>query len=75
MNSCVGGCINGPAIDNKEEKASYFKRKLDMEAAIERIPADFPPVDDAVVIHKAFVNRASREEMPSEQQIRKPLQK
>lgn len=75
MNSCEGGCINGPAIDNKEEKTSYFKRKLDMEIEIERTPADYPPLEDSITIQKAFVNRAFHEEMPSEEKIRETLGK
>lgn len=76
MNSCEGGCINGPCVERKEEKASYFRRKLDMEASIEKVPADMEPASElGINIHKPFVNRSSRNEMPSEEKIRETLAK
>lgn len=73
MNTCEGGCINGPAIDRKEEKTSRFKRKLDMEREITPIPADFEPAKREISIEKVFVNRASREEIPPEEKISEAL--
>ncbi|MFW5668582.1 MAG: [Fe-Fe] hydrogenase large subunit C-terminal domain-containing protein [Acetivibrio ethanolgignens] len=76
MNTCVGGCINGPAVECKEEKTSYFKRKLDMEAGIEKIPAEIVPLEETGInLSKIFVNRSFHDELPSEEKIRETLAK
>lgn len=73
MNTCEGGCINGPAIDRKEEKTSHFKRKLDMEREINPIPVQLESEKRGISIEKVFVNRASREEIPPEEKISEAL--
>ena len=76
MNACVGGCINGPAIHAKEEKISYFKRKLELEASIEKNPAEFEMLENSDLnLKKVFVNRSIQMEMPSEEKIRETLAK
>lgn len=76
MNTCVGGCINGPAVEHKEEKSSYFKRKLEMESVIEKTPAELVPVEKTgISLTKAFVNRSFQNELPEEEKIRETLAK
>lgn len=76
MNSCEGACINGPCMEKNEDKTSYFKRKLDMQAKIEKVPAEFEPLEKTGVnLYKFFVNRAFRNQMPTEEQIRETLAK
>ncbi len=47
MNSCSGGCIKGPTVN--DETISRFKVKLDMEETISREPADRGEIEEGAV--------------------------
>lgn len=75
MNMCSGGCIKGPAIDT--DHISRFKVKLEMEEIIDKNKAneyDFSN-DKEVSFHKEFMDKSSKEPLPSEETIRKILAK
>lgn len=73
MNACHGGCINGPAT---AATVSSFKVKLDLEATLPREPAELSALSEkarAVSIGRTFKNRARKEIMPTEEEIREIL--
>ncbi len=70
MNSCSGGCIKGPAVD--DETISRFKVKLDMEETIRREPADgdrISRVREEISFAKSFEDHSPDDPMPTEAQI------
>ncbi|MEY8353368.1 [Fe-Fe] hydrogenase large subunit C-terminal domain-containing protein [Lachnospiraceae bacterium 54-53] len=74
MNMCSGGCVKGPTVD--EESVSRFKVKLDMEDAVEKegVPEEaVAPILDRLSFRKRFIDRAPRDLMPTEIQIRQIL--
>lgn len=74
MNMCSGGCIKGPTVN--DETISRFKVKLDMEETIPREPVpqeEIQPVLEAVNLRKIFMDRAPKEPIPTEDQIREIL--
>lgn len=74
MNMCTGGCIKGPTVD--DESVSRFKITLDMQEAVERVPVpeeDLACVMEEIPFGKRFFNRAPKEPMPTEAQIRQIL--
>lgn len=76
MNMCSGGCIKGPTVD--DASISRFKVKLDMEETIERKPVEkeaLEPVLNEISFGKTFLNRAPKDPMPTEEQIRDILRK
>ncbi len=71
MNSCYGGCIQGPTVN--EGGVSRFKIKLDMEETIRKEPADPEAVKAAmerVKLEETFEDRSPRDPMPTEEEIR-----
>ncbi len=73
MNSCYGGCIQGPTVD---ENVSRFKIKLDMEETIERKPADEEAIRKAlerVVMKETFLDRSPKDPLPTEAELRSIL--
>ena len=77
INMCTGGCVKGPTVED-EGFISRFKIKLDMEENISREPADEGSLERAVEglnFSKVFMDRAPRDPMPSEEQIRQILHK
>lgn len=76
-NICNGGCIKGPAVDR--HSISRFKVKLDMEEAIDKIPAlpeEFSqPFGNKISLLKTFSDRSFTEPIPSEEQILEILRK
>ena len=71
MNSCYGGCIQGPTVN--EGGVSRFKIKLDMEETIRKEPADPEAVKAAmerVKLKETFEDRSPRDPMPTEEEIR-----
>ena len=76
MNMCSGGCIKGPTVN--DETISRFKVKLDMEETIAKEPVKEEELNEAagpVKFRKVFLDRAPKEEMPTEEQIREILYK
>ncbi|HEX3023064.1 MAG TPA: [Fe-Fe] hydrogenase large subunit C-terminal domain-containing protein [Lachnospiraceae bacterium] len=72
---CNGGCIKGPAVER--DSISRFKVKLDMEESIEKLPPvenDFKDCD-SITIRKEFYDRSLKEEVPTEEELRKILKK
>lgn len=75
MNMCSGGCIKGPTVED-DAFISRFKIKLDMEANIEREPADeegLKKAVDGINFRKVFTDHSPKEPMPSEEKIREIL--
>lgn len=78
INICNGGCIKGPAVDNKREDFSRFKIKLDMEETIPKESAvsnQYPSISNDISFTKTFYNRSPREKQPNENQIQSILNK
>lgn len=74
MNSCSGGCIKGPTVN--DETISRFKVKLDMEETISREPADSGEIEKVlsqISFVKNFEDRSVDDPMPTEEQIREIL--
>ena len=70
MNACHGGCINGPATATT---VSSFKVKLDLEAMLPTEAADLSLLSEAarsVDVKRSFHNRAQKEAIPTEEEIR-----
>lgn len=70
MNSCSGGCIKGPAVN--DETISRFKVKLDMEETIRKEPADgdrIRRVREELSFAKSFEDHSPNDPMPTEAQI------
>lgn len=75
MNACHGGCVNGPAT---AATVSSFKVKLDLEALLPKEAADLSVLSEAarsVDTNKIFKNRAQKERIPTEEDIREILRK
>lgn len=75
MNACHGGCINGPAT---AATVSSFKVKLDLEEMLPKEAADLSSLNEKarkVSIARTFKNRAMKEIMPTEEEIREILKK
>lgn len=73
MNMCPGGCIKGPTVN---EAVSRFKMKLDMEAAVEKLPVEaekLKPAAHQLSFHKQFLNRSFKDPMPTEKEIQNIL--
>ena len=76
MNSCSGGCIKGPTVEDRS--ISRFKVKLDMEETIAKEPVEEAAACDmaeGVKLHKAYMDRSPVERKPTEEQIREILAK
>ena len=76
MNSCSGGCIKGPTVEDRS--ISRFKVKLDMEETIAKEPVEEAAACDmaeGVKLHKAYMDRSPVEQKPTEEQIREILAK
>ena len=76
MNSCAGGCIKGPTVEDRS--VSRFKVKLDMEENISKEPveeADAHELAEGVKLHKTYMDRSPMEQKPTEAQIREILAK
>lgn len=74
MNTCSGGCIKGPTVD--DESVSRFKVKLDMEEAVgkEAVPDEaVAPIIERISFRKQFTDHAPRDLMPTEIQIQQIL--
>lgn len=76
MNSCLGGCIKGPAMP--ESKSLYFeKRQQLMEYAREQegICSGQGNGDIDIDMAKVFVDKSTVDKIPNEEDIRKILEK
>ena len=76
MNSCLGGCIKGPTVEDRS--ISRFKVKLDLEETIKKAPVEEVMAEklaDGVRLRKAYINRSPIEQRPTEAQIREILSK
>jgi iron only hydrogenase large subunit-like protein len=74
-NVCNGGCIKGPAVNRDE--ISRFKVKLDMEESIKKEAPNQKEfhVMSIESLAKQFKNRAPKEAMPTEEELKKILKK
>ena len=77
MNTCEGGCVNGSALDKKEEYPSPYKIKLDMEEAIPKEPLKEEELETFgnISFAKLFCNRTVKERIPTEEMIKETLRK
>lgn len=74
LNSCVGGCINGPMTGGK--KSDRFRAKISVSQKVdEHEMPDFPPLPDNIDLSKQYVARFKRKETPTDSQIRAILSK
>lgn len=76
-NMCSGGCVKGPTVED-DKFISRFKIKLDMEENIPREPADadgLKKATEGISFEKIFQDKAPRDSMPNEAQIRDILAK
>lgn len=74
-NVCDGGCIKGPAVTRSD--ISRFKVKLDMEESVNKVAPNNKEFHEMGIdkLAKQFRNRAPKEEMPTEEELRKILSK
>lgn len=76
LNSCVGGCINGPMTGGK--KSDRFRAKISVSQKVDehKMP-DLPPLSEKVDLSKQFIPRLKEElmQMPTDEQIRAILTK
>lgn len=73
VNACRDGCVNGPAsgVKNHERfSSSVSVRKYAMEDCDE-----YPVLRDTISMHKQFLDRSPKEEIPDEDTIRAILAK
>lgn len=70
-NMCEGGCIKGPAVNKL--KISRFESTLEIEKQVQHQPASM--LEEAVTLdlHKVFYSRMLRDDLPTEEQIRRIL--
>lgn len=70
-NMCEGGCIKGPAINKL--KISRFESTIEIEKQVQHQPASL--LEEAVTLdlHKVFYSRMLRDDLPTEEQIRRIL--
>lgn len=74
LNSCVGGCINGPMTGGK--KSDRFRAKISVSQKVdEHEMPDFPPLPEGVDLSMEYKARSKWKEMPTENQIRAILAK
>jgi PAS domain S-box-containing protein len=74
LNSCVGGCINGPMTGGK--KSDRFRAKISVSQKVNEheIP-DLPPLSEKIDLSKKFVARSEPRSVPSDAEIRAILTK
>lgn len=74
-NVCNGGCIKGPAVNRDE--ISRFKVKLDMEESIKKDAPNQKEFHRMSIesLAKQFKNRAPKEDIPTEEELKKILMK
>lgn len=74
-NVCNGGCIKGPAVNRDE--ISRFKVKLDMEESIKKEAPNQKEFHRMSIesLAKQFKNRAPKEDIPPEEELKKILKK
>ena len=70
-NMCEGGCIKGHAINKL--KISRFESTIEIEKQVQHQPASL--LEEAVTLdlHKVFYSRMLRDDLPTEEQIRRIL--
>ncbi len=76
MSACEGGCIQGPLTGNT--RLARFQSRVDLEESIRPIPAaeELLHFDtENLPSSKTFRDRSTQQELPSEEQIRKILEK
>ena len=69
MNSCPGGCINGPAMSDR----SRFTAQLEVEDYTGEDAAVFPPVERIYTLDKTFIDASETPNLPTEETIRSIL--
>lgn len=74
LNSCVGGCINGPMTGG--HKRDRFRSKISVSQKVDEheVP-DLPPLPAGVDLSKTFVDRCQEKKAPTDEQIRAILTK
>ncbi len=73
---CNGGCIKGSALNR--DSISRFKVKLDMEETVPKKPLIDPQFYERskdLSFHKVFLNRSSKEPLPTPEQLNHILSK
>ena len=70
-NMCEGGCIKGPAVNKLN--ISRFESTIEIEKQVQHRPAEISDAAAGLNLHKTFYSRQLRDDLPTEEQIRKIL--
>lgn len=74
LNSCTGGCINGPMTGGK--KRDRFRSKISVSQKVDEHEApELPPLPEGVSLYKEYTARCEKRIVPSDEQIRAILSK
>ena len=74
LNSCVGGCINGPMTGGR--KRDRFRAKISVSQKVDEHEAPhLPPLPESIDLKREFANRCREKKVPSDDQIRAILTK
>lgn len=74
LNSCIGGCINGPMTGGK--RSDRFRAKISVSQKVnEHETPEYPSLPEGMDLHKAFKARCKPLDMPTDEQIRAILSK
>ena len=74
LNSCTGGCINGPMTGGK--KRDRFRSKISVSQKVDEHKApELPPLPEGVSLYKEYTARCEKRIVPSDEQIRAILSK
>lgn len=74
LNSCVGGCINGPMTGGR--KRDRFRAKISVSQKVDEseVP-ELPPLADGIDLRKDYMARCQERQEPTDEQIRAILTK
>lgn len=73
INACVSGCINGPArVSSAHDR---FTGRIRIKEHVHTTGDGYPALTNVIPMHKGFVDRTDKREIPSEEVIRSILQK
>ena len=73
LNACVGGCVNGPARGNMG--ANRFTGSIKLKKHVARTGTNYPNIPEEPEMHKLFLAREEKRDLPDEATIRAILRK
>ena len=70
-NACKGGCVYGPAVHGNRTRR--FQATLDIRDYMQENGREFPKIEADVEMHKAFIDKTKKNDIPDEATIRSIL--